>query len=65
MVGSSLIRVNSNGEFDYTLPFFHADHVVVEEVHIEAGLKSATQNLSPAVEVIHEISVDPISSDES
>ena len=49
----------SDREFDDSFTLLHTDHVVVEEIDIEASLKSATQNLGPAVEVVHKVSVHP------
>lgn len=55
----------SHGQFDDLLSFFDADEVVVEEVDVQPCLQDATQDLSPAVEVVHEVSVHPISLIES
>lgn len=34
--------------------------VVVEEVHVQARLQDARQDLSPAIEVVEVVSIDPV-----
>lgn len=50
----------SNGNLHHWFAFLHAHKVVVEEIDVESCLQNATEDLSPAVEVIYEVSVNPI-----